>query len=148
MDFKQFLSLDWKEKKKKGLYEILQTLLPFIKFCYQWVHEICRYDPIHSDSVHVVRELSLLVNHLNSLQSSEISIDETLLYHPANETEHHRGHVKSKIDHFLSFGTSVFQDCGPQTTHIERVQERTCFLVCTGRNCYESFGAHVLKIHI
>lgn len=52
------------------------------------MHEICRYDPIHSDSVHVVKELSLPVNHLNSLQSLEISTDETLLYYPASEAEY------------------------------------------------------------
>lgn len=44
--------------------------------------------PIHRDSVHVLKELSLLVDHLNSLQSLEISMEETLPYHSASETEY------------------------------------------------------------
>lgn len=74
------------------------------------------HDPIHSDSAHVVKELSLLVNHLNSLQSLEISIDETLLYHPGqwNRILLHRGQL-SKIVNLLSFGSSALKDSVPQT---------------------------------
>lgn len=56
-------------------------------------------------------------DHINSLQSLEISIDEILLYCPGqcHRILFPKGHLESKRVNFLSFCPLSFKDCGPQT---------------------------------